>query len=85
MRRQKNTQFSDKISVKQFEELSSFLKIQFVGTENSFKDLTNLRDKEAFSVKKKCILHLNNLNLINKTVNFPLGPSVKSKCNSYPS
>lgn len=78
-------QFSDKISVKQFEELSSFLKIQFVGTENSFKDLTNLRDKEAFSVMKKCILHLNNLNLINRKVNFPLGPSVKSKCNSYPS
>lgn len=57
MGRQKNTQFSDKFSVKQFEKLSSFLKIQFVGTENSFKDLTNLRDKEVFSVMKKCILH----------------------------
>lgn len=46
---QKNRRFSDKFSVKQFEELSSRLKIQFVGTDNSFKDLTNLRDKHSLS------------------------------------
>lgn len=57
MRRPKNTQFSKKFSVKQFEELSPFLKIQFVGTENSFRGLTNLREKQVFRVMKKCILH----------------------------